>query len=119
MAKSKKQRYEEEILEVIKNKKIMRFSHVFAHYTGCSMSTAYNHELEKLESIKEALKKNRSTATNYLIQKWISSDNATLNVAAFKLVCSDEERQKLNQQNVDLNHSGNIDYKVIRPKDED
>ncbi len=110
--KSKAKQYEEEILSVIEKKKIMRFDHVFAHYTGCGRTTAYLYKLNESDAIKEALEKNRQTAVNYLLQKWIASDNSTLQIAAFKQVCSEEERQKLNQQNIDLNHSGSIEIKT-------
>ena len=98
--------HEVAILNLIKEKKIMRFDHIFGHYTGCSRATAYNHGLDKLDSIKEALQQNRSKGVDYLLQKWISGDNATLQIAAMRLICSKEEHQLLNQQYIDHTTKG-------------
>ena len=77
--------HENAILKVIKDRKLMRFDHIFGHFTGCSRATAYNHGLDKLDSIKEALEKNRAKGVDYLLQKWIAGDNSTLQIAAMPL----------------------------------
>ena len=102
-AKTKK--YEEELLRVIKEKKIAFLDHCFA-FTSFSSSTAYNHELEKLESIREAIKQNRVKAKNYMLNKWIGSDNATLQISAMRLLSDKEEHQKLNQSYIDHTSKG-------------
>lgn len=96
----KAKKYEAEMLKAIKEHNLMRFDHVFGGFVSFSSSTAYNHELEKLESIKEALFANRRKDANNLIQKWINSDNATLQIAAMRLIGDEDERRKLNQQYV-------------------
>lgn len=93
--------HEAAILKVIKDRKLMRFDHIFGHFVGCSRATAYNHGLDKLDSIKEALQQNRSKGVDYLLQKWIAGDNATLQIAAMRLICTKEEHQLLNQQYID------------------
>lgn len=98
--------HEKAILKVIKDRKLMRFDHIFGHFTGCSRATAYNHGLDKLDSIKEALEQNRSKGVDYLLQKWIAGDNATLQIAAMRLICTKEEHQLLNQQYVDHTSKG-------------
>ncbi len=80
----------------------MRFDHIFAHFTGCSRATAYNHNLDKLDSIKEALETNRAKAEDYLLQKWIAGDNGTLNIAAMRIVGTPEVRRLLNQKYIEL-----------------
>ena len=95
-------KHEAAILKIIKEKKLMRFDHIFAHFTGCSRATAYNHNLDKLDSIKEALELNRAKGVDYLLQKWIAGDNATLQIAAMRLICTPEERQLLNQQYIEM-----------------
>ena len=95
-------KHEAAILKIIKEKRIMRFDHIFAHFTGCSRATAYNHNLDKLDSIKEALETNRAKGVDYLLQKWIAGDNATLQIAAMRLICTPEERQLLNQQYIEM-----------------
>jgi hypothetical protein len=95
-------KHEKAILEIIKEKKLMRFDHIFAHFTGCSRATAYNHNLDKLDSIKEALESNRAKAEDYLLQKWIAGDNATLQIAAMRIIGSPEVRRLLNQQYIEM-----------------
>ena len=107
----KYKQYESEILKVIEDKKIMRFTHVFGLYKGISQSTAYLYELEKSEDIKEALNRNRTYGVNYLLQKWITSSNATLQIAAMRMICDTEEHKLLNQNYVDMTTDG----KDIRP----
>lgn len=94
-------KHEAAILKIIKEKKLMRFDHIFAHFTGCSRATAYNHNLDKLDSIKEALESNRAKGVDYLLQKWIAGDNATLQIAAMRLICTPEEHRLLNQQYIE------------------
>jgi hypothetical protein len=102
-------KHEAAILKIIKEKKLMRFDHIFAHFTGCSRATAYNHNLDKLDSIKEALETNRAKGVDYLLQKWIAGDNATLQIAAMRLICTPEERRLLNQNYIELTGKGGKD----------
>ena len=98
MELTKKQKaYEKELLEIIEDRKIMFFSHAFV-YTSFSLATAYNHGLEKLETIKNALAKNRASGVTYMLNKWIGSDNATLQIAAMRIISDEEIRRSLNQQ---------------------
>ena len=96
----KQKAYEKELLKIIKERKIMFFSHAFA-YTSFSAATAYNHGLEKLDTIKEALAKNRASGVTYMLNKWISSDNATLQIAAMRIISDEELRRSLNQQYIE------------------
>lgn len=96
----KQKAYEKELLEIIKERKIMFFSHAFA-YASFSPATAYNHNLEKLDTIKEALAKNRASGVTYMLNKWIGSDNATLQIAAMRIISDEELRRSLNQQYIE------------------
>lgn len=101
MKLTKKQKaYEKELLEIIEDRKIMFFSHAFA-YASFSLATAYNHGLEKLETIKDALAKNRTSGVTYMLNKWIGSDNATLQIAAMRIISDEELRRSLNQQYIE------------------
>lgn len=114
----KQKKYEKELLEVIRDKKVAFFDHCFA-FTSFSSSTAYNHELEKLDTIKESIKQNRVKAKNYLLSKWIESDNATLNISAFRLLSTSEEHQKLNQSYIDHTTKGKSVTAPIKWNDEE
>lgn len=93
---NKSKKYEAELLKVIKEKRIAFFDHCFG-FTSFSRATAYNHSLDKLDSIKDAINQNRVTAKNYMLNKWIASDNATLQISAMRLLSDPEEHRLLNQ----------------------
>jgi len=100
MGKTKEQ-HETEILDVIVKHKIMKIQHIFQHYTDLGSAQFYNLELEKSESIKEAIQTNKNKAISYMLNKWVGSDNATLQISAFKVLCEDEDRKKLSMQFVE------------------
>ncbi len=95
--KAKAKQYEEELLAAIVKYKYMRFDHCFSNKDIFSRSTAYNYDLDKLDSIKGALQNNRSHGTNYLLQKWIISENPTLQIAAMKLIAEPDDHRRLQQ----------------------
>ena len=101
----KKEIYEKEITECIKKYRIMFISHIFGFYTDLKISQFYNLGLEKSEMIKEAISQNRSKACGVLINKWIASDNATLQIAGYRLLATEEERMALNQEYVKIDAS--------------
>jgi hypothetical protein len=103
---SKKEKYEQEILQVIKDNKIFSISDIFAFYKGCCSSTFYYHELEKSEDIKRAIEDNKTITKQALLARWFKSDNATLQIALYKRICTDAERQMLNQQYIDHTTQG-------------
>jgi hypothetical protein len=121
MGKTKEQ-HEKEILDVIIKHKIMKIQHIFQHYTDLASAQFYNLELEKSESIKEAITTNKSKAVSYMLNKWVGSDNATLQISAFKVLCEDEDRKKLSMQFVESENSHQVrkfEVEILKPKDED
>lgn len=121
MAKAKADRYEAEMIDAIKKHKWMRWSHIDWEVLPFGRSTAYSHGLDKLDTIKDAFAQNRHKATNYLLQKWIQSDNATLQIAAMRIVADEDDRQRLNQQYVDHTTKGKevptLTFVPVEPKD--
>lgn len=101
----KAKQYEAEMLAAIKEHKIAFFNHCFA-FVPFSRRTAYEHFLHQSHTIKDAINKNRVQGKNYMLTKWIESDNATLQVAAYRLLSDSEEHQKLNQSYVDHTTKG-------------
>lgn len=108
----KKEELEKKALENIKKYKLY-FIHDVIYYLPCSCATFYNHKLEKLESIKEALEKNKIKTKVGLRKKWYDSDNATAQIALYKLIGTDEESDRINSQKNKVEHSGKIN---IEPK---
>jgi hypothetical protein len=90
--------HEHELLKAIKRHKWMRWSHIDWEALPFRRSTAYNAELDKLDTIKEAFSANRARSVDYLLQKWILSENPTTQIAAMRMICEDEERVLLNQK---------------------
>lgn len=106
--------HEKGILEAIEKYPIFCFNDIFVYYEGCSRATAYNHNLDKLDSIKEAIYKNRRKGVTSLKAKWLKSENATLQLAVMRMICDPEEHKTLNQNYTDV--SLDVD-KVIEIKE--
>ena len=64
-------------------------------------STFYNHKLEALDDIKDAVESNKIVTKISLRQRWLESDNATTQIALYKLVADDNERRKLSMNHHD------------------
>lgn len=107
----------DKIIEVITKNEIKFFKDIFNHYTNISRPTAYNYNLDKIDDIKEALYKNRRKAVTSMIDKWIKSDNATLQIAAMRILSDQDERQALNQQYIE--HSGKVEPITLVFKEKD
>lgn len=100
-----KEEYIEKALEVIEDYKLFFVTDV-PTYIGISESRFYQLELEKVETIKEALVKNKVDVKVGLRKKWWESDNVTAQILLFKLVASDDERKRVSQQYSDLTTGG-------------
>lgn len=105
MAKCRKQ-HEIGILNVIREKKILRISHIFNHYTDITRATFYNWKFDKFDSISNALLQNREKAKEYMLQKWVIGDNPTLQIAAYRILSDRDEHQLLNQRYIDHTSKG-------------
>jgi aspartyl/asparaginyl beta-hydroxylase (cupin superfamily) len=78
-------------------------------YLPCSRQTFYNQELDKLDIIKEAIDNEKMAMKQKMKRKWLDSDASALQIALMRLICTDEERQKLA-----MNYSQN-EIKVTKP----
>lgn len=113
-----KVKHETEIVKLIVKHKIMKIQHIFVHYTDLGSAQFYNLELEKSETIKEAIKLNKSKAVSYMLNKWVASNNPTLQISAFKVLCEDEDRKKLSMQFVESeNTNKNFDINTLYDKE--
>ena len=113
--------YEQEILKVIRKNRIFSILDIFAFYKGCSRATFYNQKLDKIDSIKAAISDNKIITKQALKAKWAKSSNPTLQIALYKSICTDEERQHLNQSYIDHTTKGKsignkITVEIIEPE---
>ena len=102
-----KENHEAAIAKIIKSKKILFIEWIFNYYPHLKKSQFYNLKLHESETIREALDNNKVGNVEELITKWIKSDNATLQIAAMRLIADPEKRQMLNQQYIDHTSKGN------------
>jgi hypothetical protein len=106
MTKAQVDKHIKDIIKLIPTKGIYCFSDVFVYYKAISRATAYNHGIDKIDDIKEAIYANKRKGVTSMLDKWIRGDNATLQIAAMRLISDDHERKALNQQYVDHTTGG-------------
>ena len=87
-------------------------------YLPIGSSQFYNRNLEKSESIKEAMNNMRTIVKVSMRSKWYKSTNATLQMGLMKLISTDQERIKLSQTFKDITTQGEkivdeIDYSKL------
>lgn len=92
-------RYDElvaDCLEIIEREKIFFINDLCA-YLPFARSTFYEYGLDKSDTLRNAIDTNKIKAKQSLKCKWGISDNATLNIALYRLLATQEERVALNQ----------------------
>ena len=79
-----------------------------AAFLPCTRSTFYKKDLHKTDTIKEAIWRQKKLRKYEMRKKWEKSENATLNLASYKLLADDDELEKLNnnKQKVDITSKG-------------
>lgn len=98
---------EKKALKAIEENKCLFFINDLIAFLPCSQSTFYDHKLEESESIKEALEQNKINAKVGLRNKWYESDNATTQIALYKLIGTDAEVDRITSQRIDHTNNGN------------
>lgn len=109
---------EKKSLEVIKKHNITDIKELVT-YLPCSRQTFYGHNLDKLDTIKDAIENNKILTKAKLRKKWADSDNPTVQIALYKLLGTRDERLVLS--NVDITTDGKsvnntIDYSKLSDK---
>lgn len=85
-------------IELLKSDNEIVFIYDIIVELGISSSTFYDYfpdKSAKSNEIKDLIIKNRGQQKKKLRKKWYDSDNATLNICAYKLLSDDEERKLL------------------------
>ena len=98
---------EAQALESIGKYKLIWIEEVLS-YLPCSKQTFYDHGLDKLDTIKAAILKNRTDLKVGMRKKWYDSDNATTQIALYKLIGTDDESDRINSQRQKVQLSGDI-----------
>ena len=110
----------EKAKEIIPKYKLIFIEDVCA-YLGINKTTFYRHlpiESNEYNELSELLEKNKIEIKVSLRKKWFDSDNATLQMALYKLTSTDTEHKKLQQNYTDVttnNESLNSQPKAILP----
>ena len=107
------QEMEAELLDIIERENIVMYSHCFG-YSSFSEGTAYNHELQKLETIKSAIKKNRANEKVGMIKDWKYNTSPAVQIARYRLMADEEELRLLTVNNVESKNKTEI---TITPAD--
>ena len=102
MAYDKSKLYEQ-AKEAIKKHKLIFIEDIVA-FLPCSKPTFYSLftiDSNEFNDLKELLETNRTELKVSLRSKWYKSNNATLQMALMKLICTPEERKMLSMQHID------------------
>ena len=98
---------EKKALEAIDKNKLFFIDDVIA-YLPCSRATFYNLELEKLDTIKDALTKVKTEIKVSMRSKWYKSENPTLQMGLMKLIASPEELKQLSMTHVESKNTHEV-----------
>jgi len=104
---------ERQSLDAIAKYKLIWIEEVLS-YLPCSKQTFYDHGLDKVDTIKAAILKNRNDLKVGLRKKWYESDNATTQIALYKLIGTDDESDRINSQKQKVEHSGSMEVTAIK-----
>ena len=92
---------------IIKNRLI--FIEDIIAFLPCHKSTFYEHfpnESNNYKTMFDMLETNRTTLKVSMRSKWYTSNAPALQMALMKLICSDDERQKLSMTHIDHTTKG-------------
>lgn len=98
-----RQKIEAKALKAIEENELTFFDEICL-FVEPSRKTLYEWEMHKSDIIKEAIEKNRVKKKNKMRNKWGESDNATLQIAAYKLIAEPEEIDRITVNKFE--HSG-------------
>lgn len=103
--------------------KILEKNRDIYFFTDLAMELGYNRQYlyevgfspDKNDTLKEALENNKKYIKRGLRNKWYKNDNATTQVALYKLLANEDELARLNN-NIDLSVNGHNFNIVVADK---
>lgn len=90
----KKQEIIDQCLKVIEDECIFFIEELLA-FVPISKGTFYKWKMNEMDSIKNAITQGKIKGKNHLRKKWMQSENATTDIALYKLLADDDEIEKL------------------------
>lgn len=106
---------EKKALKILEKHPDIYFISDLAEEMDIARATFYNNELDKLDSIKNALHRNKRIIKRGLRNKWYKGENATTQVALYKLLADEDELSRLNN-NIDVSLNGKNFNVVVADK---
>ena len=100
------QKIKEDSLELIEEHRIPFIEHLIS-YLPCSKDAFYANKLHESDEIKKAIDLQKTKIKSKLLFRMSESDNATAQIAAYKLLSNSFELKKLTGQFVDHTSKGN------------
>ena len=100
-----KEELEKQAIKAIKEHNLIFLEDVVC-YLPCCRKTFFDHELHELHSIKEAIADNKVRIKQGLRHKWYDGENATTQLALYKLAASQEELDRLTTNKTDHTSKG-------------
>jgi hypothetical protein len=97
MAYDKEKVYEQSLIAIEDNK--LFFVEDVIAYLPCCKATFYDffpQKSDELNTIKDALEKNKTTIKVSMRAKWYKSENPSLQIALMKMIATDDEAHRLN-----------------------
>lgn len=107
MAYNKKE-LTKKIIGVVKEHKFRNLAELFVNedIAPCSEKTFYNHKLQELQDIKKAFESSKTKRKAVMLNNWEQSKSPALQIAAFKLLATPEEFERLASQKIDHTSKG-------------
>jgi len=106
---------EKQALKAIEKNKLMFIEHIVA-FLPCDKTTFYNHKLHESNAIKKAVEEMRIGKKTKMLSNWIDSDSNALQIAAMKMIATEEEAHRLSGTKSEVKHKGAIESTLIEWK---
>lgn len=106
---------EKQALKAIEKNKLMFIEHIVA-FLPCDKSTFYSHKLHESNAIKKAVEEMRIGKKTKMLSNWIDSDSNALQIAAMKMIATEEEAHRLSGTKSEVKHKGAIESTLIEWK---
>ncbi len=116
MAYKKEELYQKALAAIKKHK--LLFVEDVVSYLPCDKTTFYKHfppDSNELNTLKDEMDTNKVAIKIKLRNKWQKSDNPTVQIALYRLSCTDEERKLLATNYTELTGDGGgpIKHEII------